>query len=392
MAGAGHGYLEGMPSTAAHLAKSPLATDCAIALVLVLASLVELSVGVQDPDPLLVAVAVLGTAPVAARRLLPLLSTVAVFAPLWLLTLSGTDTVVFGHLLAMLLATYTLAHVGTLPRASLGLALALATAVTNSAAAPGTQVGDYAFPVILLAGPWFAGRGLRLWQERTIELQRLNAELEERREESAALAVAAERGLIARELHDSLAQSLQVIVVNADAADAALDLDADLARAALGRIRSQGREALTQTRQTLGMLRSPDGATTAPRLADLDRLAASVRSAGLDVVVRTAGTARELPTQVDLAAYRIIQECLTNVLKHAAAGHAWVDVCYRDDRLELEVTDDGCGAGVARASGGHGLLGMRERTLMLGGRLAAGRNEGGGFRVHADLPLGEGAS
>lgn len=362
-------------------------TDAALAAALVAAALVELAAPAAPAGPLVLGVSLAGAGAVALRRVAPLVAALAASAPLWLLTWRGVDTFAFGHLVAILVTTYTLGHLAGRAHAAIGLAFALVTAVANSASGGNPSPGDVVFPLILVAGPWLAGRALCLWQERAQELHRLNGELVVRREEAAALAVAAERGLIARELHDSLAQSLQVIVVNAEAADATLDGDRELTRASLDRIRSEAREALTETRRTLGALRSGEAGRTTPGLADLDRLSERVRSAGLDVVVRTTGAARPVPAHVDSAAYRIVQEGLTNVLKHAGAEHAWVELTYADDALELDVTDDGRGDGTPGGPGGHGLLGMRERTQFLGGCLVAGPRPAGGFQVHAVLPL-----
>lgn len=339
-------------------------------------------------------VAVLGTAPVVLRRWLPMVALVIVHLPLILLSLERSDSFSFAQLLAMMVTTYSVAHECARGRALTGLGLSIGSALANSAAAPGTDVGDFVFPMILLGGPWVAGRAIRAWGERTLELEKLTRDLEAQREESARLAVSAERGKIARDLHDSLAQSLHVVVVHAEAAEEALGRSPGLTRDSLHRIQSVGREALTQTKDMLGILRSngvaPD-VDVQPSLADLDALAESVRSTGLTLDLCVEGCVRPLPKSVDVSAYRIVQESLTNVLKHAQAHQAKVVVRYGGDSLELEIIDDGRGAPTAPEDTGYGLLGMRERTMILGGSLTAGSVEGGGFGVHVRLPLGSSA-
>ena len=199
-------------------------------------------------------------------------------------------------------------------------------------------------------------------------------------------AVGEEQARIARELHDVIAHSVSVIVVQAAAADDVFDTRPDQARAALRSIEAAGREALGELRGPLGAVSSPSPASAGgPGLARLAELTAPLRAAGLEVAVHREGTTT-LPTGVDLAAYRIVQEALTNTLRHAGAARASVTVRTADGTLELDVRDDGRGADGA-ATGGRGLAGMRERAAMLGGTLEAGPLPEGGFRVRARLPL-----
>ncbi|HZJ07611.1 MAG TPA: histidine kinase [Nocardioidaceae bacterium] len=374
----------------ARSATRPLVVDALLGVMLVAAGQVEVWTGSTDVPLSGSLLAVLGTAPVILRRRLPMVCLVAVLSPLWLLALQRSDSFSVAHLLAMMVATYSVAAHRSRGPAVAGLLLAIASALVNTAAALGWSGGDFLFAVILLAGPWIAGRALRVWRARTLELEALTLELREQREESTRLAVSAERGKIARDLHDSLAQSLHVVVIHAEAAEEALGRYPDRTRESLHRIQTVGREALAQTKHMLGILRSPEAATDVvvqPKLADLDSLVASVRSAGLSLELCVEGAARTLPTPVDMSAYRIIQESLTNVLKHAHAGAARVVVRYGVDTLDLEITDDGRGVTSAPEIVGYGLLGMRERTLILGGSLSAETLEGGGYGVHARLPL-----
>jgi signal transduction histidine kinase len=210
---------------------------------------------------------------------------------------------------------------------------------------------------------------------------------------AAREAVAIERARIARELHDVVAHSMSVMVVQAGAARAVLGADPAQAEAALGRIEETGRTGLADMRRLLGILKA-DGDDTGlepqPGLRALDGLLERVRSAGLPVEAMVYGEPRTLPPGVDLTAYRLVQEALTNTLKHAGTASARVVIRYADRSIELEVADDGRGPPPESApSGGHGLVGMRERVALFGGTLETGGRPGGGFRVTARIPVGE---
>ncbi|WP_406311268.1 histidine kinase [Streptosporangium sp. NBC_01639] len=201
-------------------------------------------------------------------------------------------------------------------------------------------------------------------------------------------AVSEEQARIARELHDVIAHSVSVIVVQAAAADDVFDEHPDQARAALRSIEAAGRDALGELRRLLAVVRPGTGDEPLPQ-PGLDRLGELVepfRAAGLEVAVRREGAAA-LPAGIDLSAYRIVQEALTNTLRHAGADRAEVTVRAASGMLELDILDDGRG-GVSAGGAGHGIAGMRERAAMLGGTLDAGPLPGGGFRVRARLPLG----
>ena len=238
--------------------------------------------------------------------------------------------------------------------------------------------GDIGFGGAVAAGVWALGEAARN-RHKAIS-------------ESTRRAVGEEQARIARELHDVIAHSVSVIVVQAAAADDVFDERPDQARAALRSIESAGREALGELRRLLAPVQpSADGAPPAPQpgLDRLDELVAPLRAAGLEVEVRREDAQRgaPLPAGVDLSAYRIVQEALTNTLRHAGAARAEVTVRALDGMLELEVVDDGRGAPGPSAGAGRGIAGMRERAAMLGGTLEAGPLPGGGFRVHARLPL-----
>ena len=209
----------------------------------------------------------------------------------------------------------------------------------------------------------------------------------ESRAKESERAVADERARIARELHDMVTHNVSVMVVQAAAGNAVFDERPDQARAALAAVEETGRRALGELRRLLDVVTGDESADYDPQpgLDRLDTLVASVRATGLGVDLTVEGTPRELPPALELSAFRIVQECLTNTLKHARATHASVRVRYGGDELEVEVADDGVGA--LSTHGGRGLVGMRERVALFGGELAAGARPGGGFAVRARMPL-----
>ncbi len=246
----------------------------------------------------------------------------------------------------------------------------------------------------MMTGTWIAGETLRRRAVLTADLQARAAQLERERDEEAQRAVAEERVRIARELHDVVAHSVSVMVVQAAAARRIMDSRPDAARESMESIESTGRQALAEMRRLLGVLRSGDEEALArapqPTLDYLPRLIEDIREAGLPVEVRVEGEPRPLPPGVDLSAYRVVQEALTNALRHAGPARASVVVRYGQDDVEIEVTDDGRGvpedAGAAGGPG-HGLVGMRERVALFRGEFQAGPGDGGGFAVRARLPV-----
>jgi signal transduction histidine kinase len=220
---------------------------------------------------------------------------------------------------------------------------------------------------------------------------------ERERDVAAREAVVEERARIARELHDAVAHSVSMMVIQAGAERRVLGPDGGSTRDVLQTIEQVGRDALTEMRRLVGMLRtdSADRLTPQPTLADLPTLMTQVGEAGLPVEFRVDGERRELPVGIELSAYRIVQEALTNALKHAGRAHACVSVRYGPDSLELEIADDGDGDGAHGAhgaqaevpGGGHGLVGIRERVTLYGGTFDASPRRGGGFAVRVLLPL-----
>jgi signal transduction histidine kinase len=212
---------------------------------------------------------------------------------------------------------------------------------------------------------------------------------ERERDVAAREAVVEERARIARELHDAIAHNVSMMVVQAGAERRVLGERSESTHEVLETIERIGRGALTEMRRLVGMLRTGtvDPLAPQPGLDDLPMLVAQVREAGLPVELHVDGDPRELPVGIELSAFRIVQEALTNALKHAGDARASVYVRYGDDSLELEIVDDGAGAQAPVASGGQGLVGMRERVALYGGRLDAGRRPTGGFRVRVLLPV-----
>jgi signal transduction histidine kinase len=252
----------------------------------------------------------------------------------------------------------------------------------------GTQVSAaHAIPnALILAAVWIGGDSLGTRRAYTRELEEKSERLERERETEAARAVAEEQARIARELHDVIAHSLSVIVVQAAAANDVFESRPDRVRSALAEIEATGRGALAELRSLLGAVRGEAEFAPPRGLGQLDELVDQVRAAGLDISVSIEGDSRVLPAGIDLAAYRVVQEALTNTLKHANASEAAVSLRYDDAALDLRVRDNGRGNGDGGGTG-SGIIGMRERVATYGGSLDAGPADVGGFAVHARFPL-----
>ncbi|MEU1402688.1 sensor histidine kinase [Streptomyces sp. NPDC005728] len=306
---------------------------------------------------------------------------------------------------AMLVITYTVAMVGARWASRLALAVSLGAATLSQLRWPEHQtsfLGQVAlavFQTVPFALAWVLGDSMRTRRAYFAELEERAARLEKEREAQAKVAVAAERARIARELHDVVAHNVSVMVVQADGAAYVLDAAPDQAKKALETISSTGRQALAEMRRLLGVLRTGEHQESGeyvpqPDVEQIDDLIEQCRRSGLPVDFKVEGTPRPLPSGVELTAYRIVQEALTNTRKHGGPNTgASVRLVYFDDGLGLLVEDDGKGAphelyeeGGADGQG-HGLIGMRERVGMVGGTLDAGPRPGGGFRISALLPL-----
>jgi signal transduction histidine kinase len=283
--------------------------------------------------------------------------------------------------IAWICCMYAFAVWATPRRFAFGVA-AITLASVASAVGPVSLANALQFGVITLI--------VMVLVRRVVGDRERRAQLAERERDLAAReAVVEERARIARELHDAIAHNVSMMVVQAGAERRVLDEKGGTTREVLETIERIGRGALTEMRRLVGMLRSDAAEPLAPQpgLDDLPTLVGQVCEAGLPVELHVDGERRELPVGIELSAYRIVQEALTNALKHAGESHASVRVHYGADSLELEIVDDGGGVPEPLSSGGHGLVGMRERVALYGGHLDAGRRPSGGFAVRVLLPI-----
>jgi len=343
-----------------------------------------------DRPALALIAAPLYTLPLALRRSYPLASFAVVLGGLGLRALAGqtgSDPPLLP--LVLFVSIYSTGAWASGRRSFAGLFVALvvgASALAQDPSSSFTNLGDVLYFAGIMSLPWAAGYAVRRFRsgsaasvERAVEAERARAS-----------AVDDERRRIARELHDVVAHAMSVIVLQARGGRRVMDGDPGQARAALDTIESTSAQALEEMRRLLGMLREPGQDLTlaaSPSLSNVDELVASVRMAGLPVEVTITGNPVELSPGVDLSAFRIVQEALTNALKHAGPAHANVEIRYHPTLLELEITDDGVSPGTPRTAGGHGLTGMRERVTIFGGHLESGPRPQGGYVLRAQLPL-----
>jgi signal transduction histidine kinase len=368
------------------LRRHAFAIDVAVAVLLAAFVTEDILLSDLTGDPaILVPAGLLMTLPLAWRRRQPLAVLCVGMAALAIASVAipgstgaEPDTV----LIPLLLATYSVGAYSELARAQIGLAVSIAALLVN-------EPGDMIVLAPLFTGVWAAGRVVRARERDARRLRELAEALERERVEEARLAVVEERARIARDLHDVVAHAMTTIVLEAGAERLSLGDERGTTQRTLQSIERTGRQALVEMRRLVGVLRrdddEPELAPT-PGLAHLDDLVERVTRAGLAVETRVSGAPRELQPSLDITAYRIVQEALTNVLKHAGADGATVAVTYGARTLELEVADDGRGG--SPNGRGHGLQGLRERVALYGGELEAGGREGGGFAVRARLPLG----
>lgn len=345
---------------------------------------------VLGSHPILSLVALAFTLPLAFTRALPIPSLVIVMT-LWALPPPpGISLNLFAVFLAMLLVVYLAANNTSGRTAFAGAAIVVTSQIVLHLARGNlsADLGTWVF----LALAWVLGKTVRIGKLRGDQLALKAAELERRRDADVQVALVDERARIARELHDVVAHSVSLMVLQAGAARQALDWQPGRARQPLLAIEATGREAMGELRRMLTILRGHseiDELAPQPSLRNLDVLLAHMQAAGMPVRLAVEGAVDDLPKGVDLSAYRIIQEALTNSLKHSS--HSAVDVRVRriDDAIEIEVLDAGPLNG--HESGvGHGLIGMRERAALYGGTLEAGASNNGGFAVRARLPLENG--
>jgi signal transduction histidine kinase len=362
--------------------------DWIVAAVLAAASLLQLSLG---PGPVhaqvigsLFAMAVCAT--VTFRQRYPTIAGVAAQAIMVLDFDTWHNLQLGGWTIAWWCSLYGLAVWSSRWRFAAGLAFAVFTDLLHAGRNTGGAVLNQAALGLAVGTVVVA-----LLVRRIVGDRETKARLAERERDVAAReAVVEERARIARELHDAVAHSVSMMVIQAGAERRVLDEGDSRSetREVLHTIEQIGRGALTEMRRLVGMLRtdSADRLAPQPTLADLPTLMTQVREAGLPVEFEIDGQRRDLPVGIELSAYRIVQEALTNALKHAGQARAAVHIRYEPDCLELEITDDGAGAPAEVPGGGHGLAGIRERVLLYGGKFDASARHGGGFTVRVLLP------
>jgi signal transduction histidine kinase len=372
------------------MARMPPPVDAAMAAALVAAGAFEIVTGnVTDADPSVVVASLLvGAVALLVRSRWPLLCLGVLVGLVLVIGPAVTASLVVALLLAFGTVGRRCSH-----RWGIASAVAAVGALVVQAAA-GPVPSDAVVFVLAGGAAWAAGRLLRREERRSTELDALATALAAERDARAREAVRIERTRIARELHDAVAHTVSVMTLLT--AGVRRRLDADPQRASehdvLVTAERLGREAVEELHRAVGVMRgdtAPGGGAPLapqPRLADVDELARRVRAAGLPVEVHVTGQARPLPAGVELTAYRLVQEALTNSLKHAGPARATVDIGYEAARLSVVVADDGTDA-PEQPGTGHGLIGMRERVALYGGEVTAGRRPGGGFAVRATLPV-----
>jgi signal transduction histidine kinase len=360
------------------------------------------ALGYRPPDLLDGAIVVAAIAALALRRRRPMAALgLIICAQVSLALLNYSPSI--GDMLAFLIAVYSVAaHRGLAQSAIGGMAALTWFLIMMATIHEKITAVAYITDVALLVGVWWLGRGLRLRRAYLAELEHRAMRLERARASDARAARVEERSRIARELHDVVAHHVSVMTVQAGAARRILDKDPERTREALATIEEVGRTALSEMRRIVGVLRTErDTEATGGELSpqpgahDIGGLVDQVRETGLSVQLWVEGELRQLSPGVDLAAFRLVQEALTNTLKHAGPqARAWVRLHYGDRQLTVEIEDNGRGVAAALSDAGdsgdgpgHGLVGMYERVALYGGELRIGPRSGGGFEVRARFPL-----
>ena len=357
------------------------------------------------------------TFPLLAVLLLLVQSTALTFRRRWpmvVYSIVGIGTVAYSWLgvssnvagFGVLIAVYTVAAHRPLREAVVaggiyivGMFLSLLGIARGIGAGPDRFLAEFLINLLALALAWTVGVTIRTRRAYVAALEARAALLEREREDNARLAVALERSRIARELHDVVAHNVSVVVVQATAAERIVETDPARAAEAMRTVATVGREALAEMRRALDVLRDTESNGTAPQpgIVELTALAQRMEDAGLPVELSIQGGQRPLPASAALSVYRVVQEALTNTLRHAGPARARVILRYLPDALEVRITDNGAGRQEGSsestvAGGGHGLIGMRERVALFGGELEAGPRPEGGYAVRARIPItGRGA-
>lgn len=331
------------------------------------------------------------TVPLSWRRTAPVLVALLVFAGATALAFLQSADLPIGVIVATLVASYSLGGYvgGRWSWVTLAVVLGAIT-VANVPHNDAGVAGVILTPTVFVLVPWAGGRLVARLRNERGALRRLTYQLEREQLEVAQASVLQERARIARELHDIVAHSISVMVVQAGAAEQFVD-PTSRGRAPLEAIRTTGQEALVEMRRLVGILRTDDRAQLSlapqPGLGSLDALVDAARSSGLEVTIDVRGEPEPLSPGMDVAAYRLVQESFSNIRKHARARSAAVTLRYEPACLWIAVTDDGIGGRPGPTVDGHGLIGMRERVGLYGGRLSCGPRPEGGWQVLAQLPM-----
>jgi signal transduction histidine kinase len=375
----------------------PLVTDAVLAAVVFALSLPPFT-GVSGRDPAVALLLVLAmTVPLVWRRSWPFAVLLVITAPAIVQLVTNAQVTDF---LSFVIIFYTIAAYSR-PALVLAAVVLLELGIVfgiGQIKTPGTRVSPPVHEVVVwaLASGLLGIAGLLGYYVRTSRQAQATArgeqaeQAERERQQQVQLAASAERARIAREMHDIVAHNIAVMIALADGAAYTAKNDKDQAVELMGQVSATGRTALTEMRRLLGVLRQPAEAEPGPQptLADLDKMLATFRAAGLAVELIIAGKPFPLPPSAQLAVYRMITEALTNTLKHAAGSTATVCLEYRDGEIALEVSDNGAGPARPEAPGvsdGHGITGMRERAAVFGGQMSAGPRPGGGWQVRTIL-------
>jgi signal transduction histidine kinase len=395
----------------------PLVADGAIALALLLVSSWGLltpgllsavlpALPSPPPSPGLIPLTALMIAPVVVRRRWPL-TAFALQVAAWTLAalLSNRLGITVGAVAALLVVAYSAGAYSAHRAASLAtvavgsLLLDVGPAVVSPERfwrflnpTSESNLLTVVLTTLLLVTAWLSGNAMRARRRHVAELEDRAVRMQRERESSLRAALAEERAHIARELHDVVAHGVSVMIIQAEAARRLLTCSPARAAEALQTVSMTGSDALGELQHLLRVLDAGDGQAElepAPTLSTLERLLARMRSTGVEVELHRAGRPRPLPRGLELTAYRVVQEALTNVLKHGGGARAEVHLDYGPDCLRVEVVDDGHAAPLAVGERGRGLLGMRERMAAYGGELETGPRPEGGYAVRAWLPLGE---
>lgn len=365
--------------------------DTAIALGVLVVSMIPLLQGYEDTDdpvPAWAYVLVLGLClPLVVRRRWPLAVTI------W----CGCLTIVYGTSslpdpnvpYPALVAVYTVtAHTNRRTAALTAVLTAVSITFALLIDLDDIDAEDVTVNYLIFATAWLLGDSARRRRDRAVEFEQRAVELERRREAEARAAAEAERNRIARDMHDVVAHHLSMMVVQAEAGPVAIQGDPQRAEEAFDAISSAGKDALVEMRRLLGVLKSDEAAPLMPQrgIAAVGELVDRVRAAGIDAQVRCDIGDAQIPTAVDVSAYRIVQEALTNAVRHGHPNRVDVAIDLHDGELTIDVADDGVGG--ATETGGHGLVAMHERVGLVGGEVAAGPRTEGGWSVHATMPIG----